>query len=263
MPVTESGTSFHTYGSAENPPIIFIHGLGLTHQTWDAFVPAFAERYYVITYDLCGHGQSRLPEGTVTLSTLSQQIRDLMDSLSLKAAHLVGFSLGGMINRRFAMDYPDEVLSLAILNSPHERDPALQKQVEAQAIASAEGGIEAVLDAALIRWFTASFREQHPETVDIIRQTLLRNDTTNYAKHRFVLANGVLELIDPTPALTHPTLVITCENDTGSTPAMSEAISQEIAGSQLLILPQLQHLGLLEEPEHFITPLLSFLSKAP
>ena len=44
---------------------------------------------------------------------------------------------------------------------------------------------------------------------------------------------------------------------------MSEAISQEIVGSQFLILPQLQHLGLLEAPEYFITPLLSFLSKAP
>ena len=263
MPVTDSGTFYHTYGSPETPPVIFIHGLGLTHQTWDSFVPAFAERYYVITYDLCGHGQSRRPEGQVTLSTLSQQIRELMDCLSLQAAHLVGFSLGGMINRRFAMDYPDEVLSLTILNSPHERDPALQEQVEAQAIASAQGGIEAVLDAALIRWFTAGFRDQQPDKVDTIRQTLLRNDTENYAKHRFVLANGVLELIAPTPALTHPTLIITCENDTGSTPAMSEAISREITGSQLLILPQLQHLGLLEAPEQFIAPLLSFLPQTP
>ena len=57
---------------------------------------------------------------------------------------------------------------------------------------------------------------------------------------------------------------MTCQNDSGSTPAMSQAIAQEIMDSELSILPKLQHLGLLEDPNAFAGPLLAFLrSKLP
>jgi pimeloyl-ACP methyl ester carboxylesterase len=76
-----------------------------------------------------------------------------------------------------------------------------------------------------------------------------------------VLAAGVTELIRPVPPITHPTLVMTCENDTGSTPAMSHAIASEIAGAETIIVPGLQHLGLLERPELFTGPTKDFLAR--
>jgi len=91
----------------------------------------------------------------------------------------------------------------------------------------------------------------------------MANDHAIYAQCRRVLANGVVELIRPKPAITLPSLIITCENDSGSTPAMSQAIGSEIADSKVIIVPKLQHMGLVERPELFTQPILSFLNSRP
>jgi len=74
----------------------------------------------------------------------------------------------------------------------------------------------------------------------------------------WVLANGVRELIAPDPPITVPTLVITGENDTGSTPVMSHAIAAEIQGARTIVVDGLQHLGLMELPEEFTEPVFDF-----
>ena len=253
---TAQGTAYQLYGNPGSPAIVFIHGLGLTRQTWEDFVPAFQDDYFVILYDLCGHGESALPAETPSLCVLSDQLAELLEFLEVETAHLVGFSLGGMINRRFAMDRPHQVASLAILNSPHERDEKQQQLVEQRAKDTSDGGAAATIETTLERWFTKAFREQNPVKTDWVRHTVLAN-------HRFVLANGVLELIRPMPAITAASLVMTCENDTGSNVDMSQAIASEIVGSQLLIVPDLQHLGLIERPDLFIAPLQKFLNNLP
>jgi pimeloyl-ACP methyl ester carboxylesterase len=166
-----------------------------------------------------------------------------------------------MINRRVAMDHPGRVSALAVLNSPHERSPQAQALVEARARDTGAGGPAANLDETLARWFTDAFRRDHPDAVAMVRDVVLANDPGNYAAHRQVLASGVIELIRPAPPIAHPTLVMTCENDSGSTPAMSHAIAAEIPGAETIIVPGLQHLGLIEQPRLFADPLHDFLTR--
>lgn len=264
MAVTEQGTAYDLTGPADAPVVALIHGLGLNRDvTWRALAPALAERFRVLSYDLPGHGETALPEGPVTLTTLSAHLIALLDALEIPRAALVGFSLGGMINRRCAMDHPDRVTALAILNSPHERDPQAQALVEARARDTSEGGPGATIDATLERWFTAEFRKESKPLVDEVRAVVLANEHGNYAAHRQVLAEGVKELIRPDPPITHPTLVMTCENDSGSTPAMSHAIGAEIRQAETIIVPGLQHLGLIEQPARFAGPLGEFLGRTP
>ena len=112
-------------------------------------------------------------------------------------------------------------------------------------------------------WWTI-YPDRHNHRDQTLRDIVVANDPKNYAIHRQILAEGVTELIRPTPPLKQPSLIMTCQNDSGSTPAMSQAIAQEIRGSELNILPKLQHLGLLEDPKAFADPLLAFLrSKLP
>ena len=256
--ISPEGTAYDLIGPATAPVVVLIHGLGLTRQTWAGQLPLLAQHFHVLTYDLCGHGESALPSRMPSLTVLSDQLRDLMDHLNLPKAALIGFSLGGMINRRFAMDHPDRVSALVILNSPHERSPEAQRLVEERAAQSGEGPV-ATIDATLDRWFTPAFRANHPVVVAKVRASVLANDPINFARHRQVLAHGVLELIRPNPPITKPTLVMTCENDTGSTPDMSRAIASEVPGAQVRIIPALQHLGLIEQPDIFTIPILNFL----
>jgi pimeloyl-ACP methyl ester carboxylesterase len=257
-----TGTAYNLAGPAGAPVLVLVHGLGLTRSTWDDFVPVLVKEYQVLAYDLCGHGQSALPHAKPSLTVLSDQLVHLMDELAINRATIIGFSLGGMINRRVALDHPSRVAALVILNSPHERSPEAQRLVEERAAQTGAGGPAANIDATLERWFTPGFLAGSPEIVAQVRATVLANDPESYAGHRQVLASGVTELIRPNPPVTAPTLVMTCEHDSGSTPAMSHAIAAEIAGAQCVIVPGLQHLGLIERPEVFTTEILGFLARS-
>ncbi len=257
---TPGGTAWCEHGNPGAHPIVLVHGLGLTLGTWDDHIAALSADYRVIRYDLAGHGASAVPARKPDLRLYAEQIVELLDHLAIARAAVVGFSLGGMINRRLVMDAPERVVALGIFNSPHERGDAAQTLVEQRAADTAAGGPGATLEATLERWFTTAFRQTETAWVERVKGWVLANDHQVYADCRWVLANGVVELIRPEPAITAPALVMTCEHDSGSTPAMSEAIGSEIPGSTVHIVPGLQHMGLVEQPDAFTGPTLTFLN---
>ena len=256
---SRNGSRYEMQGPAGAQVLVLIHGLGLNRRVWDAWRSWLAQRYRVLSYDLYGHGESVSPPGQPSLTLFALQLLDLLDELGIERCTLVGFSLGGMINRRMAMDYPDRVESLVVLNSPHEREPEAQRQVEQRALDSADSGPGANLEATIERWFTAPFRQRETACIEQVRGWVLANDPQDYALCRRVLAFGVTELIRPEPPIRKPTLVMTCEYDSGSTPGMSQAIAGEIDGAQVIIVPGLQHMGLVENPRFFINAIAEFL----
>ncbi|MEJ8561595.1 alpha/beta fold hydrolase [Yoonia sp. GPGPB17] len=221
------GTAFSLTGPADAPVVAFIHGLGLCQHVFDAMLPAFCE-YRILRYDLFGHGQSDAIDGTATLKVFADQLVDICDDLELSEIHIVGFSIGGMINRRFALDHGSYVKSLVILNSPHDRGPAAQEAVELRAQSVRDQGAFSTFDAALQRWFTPSYL-QTGKGPALVRSWREQVDAESYAQTAWVLANGVRELTGRDGDITAPTLVVTCENDSGSTPQMSHDIASEIA----------------------------------
>lgn len=267
MPESSNGTHYVLTGPEAVPVVVLIHGLGLNRHTWREHAQVLAQYYRVLNYDLYGHGESAAPPSLPSLTLFATQLRELLNELDIERAALVGFSLGGMINRRFAMDYPNWTTALAILNSPYERGDAAQKLVEERAVQTTGGGPVArgepgaMIESTLARWFTAEFREKRADVVDEIRTWVLANNPHNYAQCRRVLANGVAELIRPQPPITTPSIIITCENDSGSTPSMSQGIAAEIRGAETVIVPRLQHMGLLEQSELFVNPVIKFLNK--
>ena len=259
MSRSANGTAYWLDGLAERPAIVLIHGLGLNQAMWRDCVPSLADHFQVISYDLYGHGDSIAPPSKPSLELFSRQLGELLTELNVDRCAIVGFSLGGMINRRLAMDNPERVKSLIILNSPHERAPKEQQRVETQALQTQQGGPAATLETTLKRWFTPQFLANSPDMIATVRKWVLNNDPQVYAKCRWVLAHGVKELIRPEPPISKPTLVVTCENDSGSTPAMTHAIAAEISNAKTLIVPGLQHLGIIENPALFIQPIVEFL----
>ena len=255
------GIAFDLDGPQDAPVAVFVHGLGLDRRgNWDGILPALPEGFRTLAYDLPGHGESAPLGGPVDLAALGGRLERLLDALEISRAALVGFSLGGMIVRRFAIDHPGRADGLVILNSPHERDPAQQRLVEERARKGA-GGPAAAIDETLERWFTPAFLKGSPGAVARIREIVLACDPESYAAHRIVLAEGVKELIRPKPPIALPALVATCEFDSGSTPRMSRGIAAEMPGAQLEIVPDLRHLGLIERPGEFARMIGGFLER--
>ena len=106
MPTTTNGRTYSLSGSENRPVVTLIHGLGMNHQMWRYFQSTLASQYQVLSYDILGHGGSGRPDEPLSLQLFSDQLRDLLNDLDIERCAVLGFSLGGMINRRFAMDYP-------------------------------------------------------------------------------------------------------------------------------------------------------------
>lgn len=259
--LTQDGTFFEVHGREGAPVVVLVHGLGLCREIWTPCINTFAQKYRVISYDLYGHGKSEPSKKAASLTVYSKQIASLLNELNIPKAAIVGFSIGGMINRRFAIDHPNRLTCQVILNSPHDRGEVAQELVEGRAKTVREQGALATMEPALARWFTPVFRKSAPDQVQQVVDWRQLVDAESYAQAAWVLASGVRELIRPKPAISVPTLVMTCENDTGSTPAMSSEIAADIDGAELIIIPRLQHLGLMEEPESFVNPIMDYLGQ--
>ena len=246
----------------KGPPVVLIHGFGLKRAMWQWQLPALTPYFSVLTYDLLGHGESAPPSETPSLAMFSAQLLGLMDRRGIERAAVVGFSLGGMIARRFALDRPDRISALAILNSPHDRSPAERDAVRERVRQTEEEGPSANVDSALERWFTPAFRAEAPETIALVRNWIMGNDPAVYPQIYRVLAEGDAEIAQGLERIACPTLVMTGADDPGNTPAMARAMAGLIPGVRLAILPGLRHMALAEAPAAVNEPLSAFLRDA-
>ncbi|WP_299356861.1 alpha/beta fold hydrolase [uncultured Shimia sp.] len=258
---TSDGTAFDLSGPDNAPVVVLIHGLGLNRDCWQWTTPALSDRFRVLAYDLFGHGESPPPPETPSLSVFSQQLSDLLDHLNIAKASIAGFSLGGMIARKFAQDSPERASELIILHSPHQRTADAQEAILKRVEMARESGPSSTVEAALERWFSQDFRSANPDLMDLVRSWVTANPITVYHTIYRVLADGIDEITAPVPPISCPTLVITGDEDFGNGPEMTHAIAAEIAGAETLILPGLRHMALAEDPAAINQPIRSFLDK--
>ncbi len=254
-----TNTAFSIDGAG--PPVVLLHGLGLTRAVWDNQLPALTSAFRVLRYDLLGHGESIKHRGAYAMVQFVDQLDKLLDELGLEQTSLVGFSLGGMIARAYTIAHPTRVNALVILNSPHDRTDNERAAVRARVKQAEAGGPGATVEAALKRWFTSGFAVAKPEVLDQVRKVLLANDTEVYPQIYRVLAEDDALLVDSITAITCPTLVLACEDDPGNSPEMARQMAARIPGAQVKILPDLRHMGLVENPDAINAIIVKFLNK--
>lgn len=251
---TASGTAYDSAG--DGPAIVLVHGLGMDRRMWQWQVPELARRFRVVTYDLLGHGESDPPADPVSLARFSDQLHQLAGALDLDRFALAGFSLGGMIARRYGIDHGERLTSLAILHSAHDRTPDQREAIMVRVRQAAETGPAATVEDALRRWFSDDFRKSRPDTMDQVRTWVLANDPAVYPKIYRVLAEGDEELASAIGTIPCPTLVMTGEEDFGNSADMARRMAELIPDSRVVILPGLRHMALAENPAAFNEPLI-------
>jgi|TARA_B110000091_G_scaffold193192_1_gene218109 pimeloyl-ACP methyl ester carboxylesterase len=259
MTIAPDGTTYELTGPKSAPVVILIHGLGLNKDCWQWLTPDLVNSYRILSYDLYGHGGSVDPTKQPSLSLFSKQLSSLLDHCDISQGVIVGFSLGGMIARRFAQDAPKRSLAMIILHSPHTRSEAAQASILARVDQARIMGPQSTVEAALERWFTSGFMEANPNLMDKVRQWVIANSREVYHTIYSVLATGIDEIVKPNPALTLPSLVLTGEEDFGNGPEMADAIAVDIEGAKVLVFPGLRHMALVEAPTVVNKPILEFL----
>ena len=226
---------------------------------WQWLVPNLTKHFDVLSYDLWGHGESSNPPSIPNLRLFSQQILELINEAGIAVTAVVGFSIGGMIARRFAYDYSTRLSAIAILNSSHARTHSENKAVQLRANQARERGSAAMVHAALNRWFTDEFQFENTKTNQLVTKWLEANNTDIYPQIYRVLADGDAELVDIIKQIKCPALVMTGQDDLGNSPDMACRMAEAIPTCRLVILPKLKHMALIEDPKQFNAHLISFL----
>ena len=240
-----------------HPTVILIHGLGGTLNIWDPIVSVLEHRFSVLRYDLRGHGQSDVPAGDWSLEDFVSDLESIFNNESVPYAHLVGFSLGGLIVQQFALSYPDRVGQLTILSAVAGRTNAERQHVQERIRNLEKGDLNTNIELALERWFSPEFRQDHPERVQKRIAELRATSPAGYfqAYRVFVLS----DLAEHLSQIQCETLVMTGEHDPGSNVRMARLMHESIPNSQLEILPNLRHSVLVESPQLIAEKLDLFL----
>jgi 3-oxoadipate enol-lactonase len=101
--------------SGSGPPLLLIMGMSGTALHWgEPFLQALREDFDVIAYDHRGVGASTRLDGEITIVEMAEDAAALLEALGIEAAHVVGFSMGGMIAQELALAHPERVLTLTL-----------------------------------------------------------------------------------------------------------------------------------------------------
>ncbi|MEW2168256.1 alpha/beta hydrolase [Streptomyces sp. NPDC007084] len=103
--------------AGEGPALVLIHGIGDSSATWADLIPDLARRHTVIAPDLLGHGASDKPRADYSVAAYANGVRDLLTTLGIESATLVGHSLGGGVAMQFAYQFPERTERLILVSA--------------------------------------------------------------------------------------------------------------------------------------------------
>jgi pimeloyl-ACP methyl ester carboxylesterase len=114
---TVDGVQLHYLAAGQGPAVLLLHGYAETSRMWRPIIPVLAEKFSVIAPDLPGIGDSSIPEGKIDMLTAAKQIHDLVRSMKIEKARVVGHDIGLMVAYAYAAQFPTETEKLAVMDA--------------------------------------------------------------------------------------------------------------------------------------------------
>jgi pimeloyl-ACP methyl ester carboxylesterase len=260
MEAIVNGARIHYERTGEGIPVIFLHAGVADSRMWEPQVSAFAKQFDVIRPEMRGFGKSDLPPRPWSPHG---DLYALVEELQLKPAHLIGCSMGGMLALDFALDHPERVSKLVLVDSgpsgqPHRAEhDSLFAEVEA---AEKAGDHVALNEAEAHLWLDGPYRP-----MGYVRQELrdLFLDM-NGANMDNEWSSAPREHLEP-PAFGRlsevkaPTLVVVGDKDLEPLLENADLLASSIKGARKAVIHDAAHLPSLEHPEEFNRIVLEFL----
>jgi 3-oxoadipate enol-lactonase len=259
MTITQiSGARFHYRldGAPTAPVVVLSNSLGTNLAMWDAQIPTLAENFRVIRYDSRGHGLSDVTPGPYTIERLSRDVVGLLDALQISTAHYCGLSVGGLIGQWLGIHASKRFKSLTLCNTAARIGTTDAWNTRITAVR--EGGMTAIANGVVARWFTEDFAKRAPAAVEATRQMLLHSPPEGYAATCAALRDE--DLREAVSRVSLPALVISGAQDAATTTADGRFIAEKIPGAQYVEL-NAAHLSNIEAAEPFTAALLKFLGQ--
>ncbi|HZM76077.1 MAG TPA: 3-oxoadipate enol-lactonase [Candidatus Limnocylindrales bacterium] len=243
-------------GPPDAPVVVLGSSLGTSGAMWQPQMEALTASLRVLRYDHRGHGGSPVPPGPYSLDELGRDLLALLDVLDLSRVRLGGLSLGGMVAMWVAANAPERVESLALLCTSAQLGPPSMWRERVSLVR--QGGVAAIADTLVARWFTREFATRHAGVVAWARRMLITTPDEGYIG--CCAAIEQMDLLASLASITVPALVIAGERDPATPPPHLEKIAAGIADSRLEVLPDAAHLANVERPDVVSRLLLEFWS---
>ena len=254
-----NGHHYHVDVSGSGFPIILLHGFTGDTSTWQVLRHSLETSFQVIAIDIIGHGKSDKPSKVTPyyMENVARDIIHVMDSLSLRQAHLLGYSMGGRLALYLGLYYPDRFSSL-ILESA---SAGLVTEEEREERRIRDNILADKIEANGITWFVdyweqlslwESQKTLAQEILETQRSQRLQNNPEGLANSLRGMGKGVQpNLWDMLPNLTLPIHLIVGEYDTKFL-QINHEMAQQIPNVTMAMIKGAGHTAHLENPFEFI-----------
>ena len=255
--ITCAGQAIHfsDTGPKTGRALVFANSLGTDLRVWDALVPLLPAGLRVVRYDKRGHGLSDCPPGPYAMADLVAEAEAICDGLGLDDVTFVGLSIGGLIGQGLAAKRPDLIRALVLMDTAAKIGTAEMWNDRIAAIRA--GGIAALVDPILERWFTPGFRTSEPSFA-LWRNMLLRTPVEGYLGCCAAIAGA--DLTGTTRALRLPVLALVGDQD-GSTPPDLVRATAALVGAECHVIAGAGHIPCVEQPAATARLLTEFLER--
>jgi pimeloyl-ACP methyl ester carboxylesterase len=241
----------------EGPRVITcLHSLSLDGSWFGPLALALGDTYRLILPDLRGHGASELVPLPLTLRAMVDDVRRLWDLLEIETSSVLGISLGGMVAQGLAATDPDRVAALVLIATTSGFDDSARAGAHARATAArAPGGLAAMVDPIMARWFGPRAADPQDELVARARAQFMAADPEVHASClEAMLEVGSFRLGENPP----PTLVLGGADDLSAPRTVVEALAASIPGAEFHIVPG-DHLPAFTNPGEVAERVAAFL----
>jgi len=244
------------------PPVVLLHPFPCHHEFWNPVAEALDSRYRLILPDLRGHGDSEIGEGPALMQKHAGDVARVLDAAGVGKAAFVGCSIGGYILFEFWRRFRERVTSLALCDTRPQSDTADGRANRLKAAAAVlEQGTEPFLESMIPKLLGRTTVAMRPDLVEGARAMMRKMSAEDIS----LVLRGMAERPDSVADLKSinvPTLMVIGEEDVLSTVADGELMRQNIAGSQLKVVPKAGHYAPWEQPESVGKVLRQFLDDA-
>ena len=236
VPINHTDIYIEEHGSGE--PLFLLHGFGSSTRDWEAQLPDLADRFRVVLVDFRGFGQSNRKTGPFSVEQFASDIFAVADHLQIERFHLLGYSMGGAAAQQMAVDCPERIQRLILVNTvPSFRPDHWRKVLELymRRLVVRLLGMEKMAGVIAKKLFP---REDQEALREVVRERYSDNSTAVYMAVLKTLPRWSVR--EKLSTIASPTLVIAAEHD--YTPvAEKEAMVQEIADSRLEVIRESRH----------------------
>lgn len=232
-------------------PLVFVHALAMDGDMWHGVAEELAcsgrmSEAAMYAVDCRGHGDSGTSESAFKTQRFAEDLSNVLDAIGSAQAHVIGCSMGGTVALALAGNFPDRVASLTVVDCTAWYGPEAASNWETRAQTALSGGMQALVDFQLARWFSPAFLQQEPGLVRESLAVFNANRVAAYANSCRMLGHA-----DERQKLRNflgPVAVVVGEEDYATPPAMAEDIASRMANAKLTVIAGTRHYTPLEAP---------------